>query len=122
MAKKNRNDLISDAHEHANNNINPYYWFNRIDNFRLAEWRASWALGPIELVVYSLAIIFATAVAISEKQSKIFILVAILGVFWLHAFIRTIRYIAFKNSNFPVPKPKEKKERLPKRPKNYGRN
>ncbi len=31
-------DVVAEAHERAEHNINPYYWMNRITNRRLAEW------------------------------------------------------------------------------------
>ena len=36
MGKKDRGfDVIAEAHERANNNINPYYWFNRVTSLML---------------------------------------------------------------------------------------
>jgi len=37
MGKKKGFDVIAEAHERANNNINPYYWFNKITYFQLTS-------------------------------------------------------------------------------------
>ena len=55
MGKKNRGfDVIAEAHERANHNINPYYWINRVTSHQVAQWRVRKMLSPIFFVFYTL--------------------------------------------------------------------
>ena len=123
MAKRDRNDLLQDAHERATNNINPYHWFNKIDSVQLTGWRASLATGVIDLVLASIALVFVAAAHFSEPTGVSFVLSIVLLAFWLISLWRTMRWRALRKSQLEVNyKPKEKKKRHPKRPKNYGRD
>ena len=59
MGKKKQVDFIDDLHERANHNINPYYWFNRVTPFTLAQWKANKYFVPLFFVIYtSVGILF----------------------------------------------------------------
>jgi len=122
MGRKNDTDLIRDMQERADHNINPYYWFNKVDSFQLAQWRASLAVSVIETVLISIGLIFVIAASLAEGKAQ-WILPAVLAPFWLLSLLRTMRWFSLqKNKPTVPPKPKERKKKLPKRPKNYGRN
>lgn len=54
MAKRNHNvDFITDLQERADHNINPYYWFNRVTPFTLAQWKTEKWFTPLFFVLYS---------------------------------------------------------------------
>ena len=141
MSKKNIGfDVIAEAHERANNNVNPYYWFNRITYFQITQWQIGKKLSPIFFVLYSLVLYLFlnnfSKLAIKQNQTFFaylfdftdsgttsrFILVLFLSFYWLVLGIATIQNILQYISAKPLPEPevkKEKKKKLPKRPKNY---
>ena len=123
MGKKNGFDLISDAHNRADHNINPYYGYNKIDSFTLAHWRASLIVSIIEFVIITVAIFLVVAANISDPSLELTPVYVILGIFWVLLFFRSRKGLALRKS-IPASaiKPKEKKKQLPKRPKNYGRD
>ncbi len=40
MGRKKGYNIIDEAHERANNNFNPYYWFNRVTPYTIARMKA----------------------------------------------------------------------------------
>lgn len=53
MGKNKGFDVIADAHERANYNINPYYWFNRVTPYTIAQWRTNKYFAPLFFVIYT---------------------------------------------------------------------
>ena len=124
MGKRDRTDLISDAHERANNNINPYHWFNRVTPFTMARMKASLAFSWIDLILMSLFMI-ALYTQWERLTSSItgYFGIALIAALWVLSFLRFMRWLAYKMVNTPIiHRPKERKKRHPKRPKNYGRD
>lgn len=56
MGKHKGFDVIAEAHERAEHNINPYYWVNRVTNFSVAQWMAEKKLAlifaPLNLILF----------------------------------------------------------------------
>ena len=52
MGKHEGFDVIAEAHERAEHNINPYYWMNRVTNFTLAQWMAEKKIAIIFAPLY----------------------------------------------------------------------
>jgi hypothetical protein len=120
---KNRPDLIRDAHEHVNHNFNPYYWFNKVDSVELAKMRAGLALSVIEFIVVSIALLFSIIAYLSDYQSLFLYVIGLSSVFWVILFLRSKQWYKIRrNQAIPQVHPKERKKKLPKRPKNYGRD
>lgn len=73
MGKKNKGfDVIAEAHERANNNINPYYWMNRVTLYKLAQWRVDKMLSPVFFVLYSITgyVVLSVYSEIATKQDQ----------------------------------------------------
>jgi hypothetical protein len=124
MAKDNKPDFVEEVHERSRHNINPYFWFNRLDSFKLAELRASLALSVIECVVISLALLFTIIAMIAERSfSQYAIPFWLLFVFWLITTARAIKWFAMRKNNEIKEefRPKERKKKIPKHRKDYGR-
>src|SRR5688572_26016217 len=133
MGKKKGFDVIAEAHERANNNINPYYWFNRITHFQLTSWKIQTRIfSPIMFVMSSIAgyIILTTLSDSAIKQGRTFLSVLFdfsdsattaffvtslfLFFFWIVAGIGTIQTILFWLFAPPIPKPEIKREKKKK--------
>jgi hypothetical protein len=141
MSKKNKGfDVIAEAHERANHNINPYYWINRITSYQVAQWRIWKMLSPIFFVFYTLLGYLMLSnfnkIAIEQNQTFFsalfdftdsattarFVAFLFFSFYWLVLGIGTIQNIL--QFIFAPPPPeqevrKEKKKKQPKRPKNY---
>jgi accessory gene regulator protein AgrB len=141
MSKKNKGfDVITEAHERANHNINPYYWINRVTSYQVAQWRIWKMLSPIFFVFYTLLgyLMLSNFNKIATEQNQTFFstlfdftdsattarFVAFLffSFYWVVLAIGTIQNIL--QFIFAPPPPeqevrKEKKKKQPKRPKNY---
>jgi len=125
MAKGNKSDFIEEVHEHSQHNMSPYYWFNRVGPFSLARLRASLAVSVIESIGISVALAFTVVAMIAEKSFfRYSIVFGLLFVFWLLTTARAIRWFALRKQDSPNQeiKPKERKKKLPKHRKDYGRN
>jgi len=125
MAKGKGSDFVEEAHEHAEHNINPYYWFNRVDRFQYAKWLSDLAFSPIEALVFSIALVFTLVVIIIDKSWGLFVFLFIpLAIFWFLSLIRAIKFFEMRrqSKNTQPTKPKERKKKLPKRRKDYGRD
>lgn len=126
MAKGKSSDFVEEAHEHAEHNINPYYWFNRVDRFQYAKWLSALAFSPIETLVLTIALVFTLVVIIIDKSLILFIFLFIpLFIFWFLSLIGTIKFFEMRRqlkNTQSFTKPKERKKKLPKRRKDYGRN
>lgn len=125
MAKGKKPDFIEEVHERANNNINPYYYFNKINSFKIAEWRASLAFSVIETVLLTIALVFTLIVAYVEKSFSNYSLpIAAFGIIWCISIVRSIQWFSLKREQSKTnqhPKPKERKKKAPKHRKDYGR-
>ena len=141
MGKNKGFDIVEDAHERANHNINPYYWINRVTPFTMAQWRANKYFAPMFFVIYtSIGILWVYAlkdVALLENKSfwgylfdfhdssttARFIGILIFSAIWVIAGIGTAQSIlqrVYAPPSTPQPeRRKEKKKKYPKRPKNY---
>ena len=141
MGKKNKGfDVIAEAHERANNNINPYYWMHRVTSFTVAGWRINKMLSPIFFVLFSvvgyLMLNSFNESAIEKNQTFFsflfdftdsattarFVGVLFLSFYWIVAGIGTAQNVLQSIFSPPSPEPevkKEKKKKQPKRPKNY---
>ncbi len=141
MGKKNKGfDVIAEAHERANQNINPYYWINRVTSYQVAQWQIGKMLSPIFFVLYSLIgyLMLNNFNKLATGQNQTFFsflfdftdsatTARFVGVlffifYWIVFGIGTIQNILRLFFAPPVPEPevkKEKKKKYPKRPKNY---
>ena len=141
MGKKNKGfDVIAEAHERANNNINPYYWMHRVTSFTVAGWRINKMLSPIFFVLYSvvgyLALNNFSKTATEQNQTFFsalfdftdsattarFVAFLFLSFYWVVLGIGTIQNVLQFIFAPPMPEPevkKEKKKKQPNRPKNY---
>ncbi|MBI3166040.1 MAG: hypothetical protein IPG44_20655 [Anaerolineales bacterium] len=141
MGKKNRGfDVIAEAHERANHNINPYYWINRVTSHQVAQWRVWKMLSPIFFVFYTLLGYLALSnfnkIAAEQNQTFFsalfdftdsattarFVAFLLFSFYWVVLGIGTIQNILRFIFAPPLPEPevkKEKKKKQPKRPKNY---
>lgn len=141
MGKKNKGfDVIAEAHERANNNINPYYWMHRVTLYKLAQWRVWKMLSPIAFVFYTLVGYLALSnfnkIAAEQNQTFFsalfdftdsattarFVAFLFFSFYWIVLGIGTIQNILRFIFAPPQPKQvvrKEKKKKRPKRPKNY---
>jgi len=72
MAKKRGHDVIADAHERANHNINPYYWVNRVTSFTIAAWKTNKYLSPIFFFIYTVigVLMLNSQGLLAEEQGK----------------------------------------------------
>lgn len=125
MGKNKGFDIIEEAHERANHNINPYYWFNHINNFRLAEMVTSLAFSVVEVAIISLALLFTIFVMIVEQSFLPYgYLFGLLFIFWFISLLRAIKWFAIRNQQKITKhnKPKERKKKIPKHRKDYGRH
>ena len=53
MGKNKNIDFITDMQDRANHNINPYYWFNRVTPFTMAQWRTNKYFAPLFFIMYT---------------------------------------------------------------------
>lgn len=140
MGKNNRFDIISDAHERADHNINPYYWFNRVTSFTMAQWRTNKYFSPIFFIIYSaVGVLWFNSLHQAAMQtnntfwsfvfnfsdsftSERFVGILLFSVYWVISGIGTVQsiiqriytpHLAFQ------PERKKEKKKYPKRPKNY---
>jgi len=141
MGKKKGLDVISDAHERAKHNMNPYYWFNRVTPFTIAQWRASKRFSPLFFIMFSiigvLILDHQSSVATEQGKSLLGYLFdfsdsftsakavgfLLLFFYWIVLGIGTFQSIS-ERLTAPLPKatsrPKKKKEKKhPKRRKDY---
>jgi len=140
MGKNKGFDAVAEAHERANHNFNPYYWFNRVSSYQMADWRITRMLSPIFFVLYSWIgyLAFNKIEPLAMEQNKSFIAYLLdfsdsftsaraVGMFmflffWIVLGIGTVQNVLRVIYAPPISKPilrKEKKKRHPKRPKNY---
>lgn len=141
MAKRNHTiDFITDLQERADHNINPYYWFNRVTPFTLAQWKTEKWFTPLFFVLYSamggllLRAVYDQAVreqrvfwAVLFDFSDSFTTARCVGMLffsflWLMMGISTGQSALRGIYAAMLPKPKrnrERKKKHPKRPKNY---
>lgn len=140
MGKKHGFDVIAEAHERANNNINPYYWFNRVTSYQVAGGRIYKMLAPMFFGLFTLIgnLIFNNINKLAVEQNKTFwsILVdfsdsatsarfvglLLFSFYWVIFGIGTIQNVLqlIFAPSLPEPEVKEeKKKKQPKRPKNY---
>lgn len=141
MGKKKGFDVIAEAHERANNNINPYYWFNKITHFQLTSWQVQKKIfSPIYFVMCSVIgyIGLITLNEFAKEQNRTFLSVLFdfsdsattarfvaflfISFYWIVSGIGTIQTILLWLFAPPTLKPeikREKKKKHPKRPKNY---
>jgi hypothetical protein len=141
MVKKREHDIIAEAHERANHNINPYYWVNRVTSFTLAGWKANKYLSPIFFFIYSVigVLVLNSQNLLAEEQGKDLLgylidfsdsatstraVGALLYVFyWAVLAIGTVQSIMKRITSSPPsssPRPKKRKEKkYPKRRKDY---
>jgi hypothetical protein len=141
MGKKNKGfDVIAEAHERANHNINPYYWINRVTSYQVAQWQVRKMLSPIFFVFYSLIGFLALNnfhnLATEQNQTFFsfifdftdsattarFVGVLFFSFYWIVLGVGTVQNILQFIFAPPPPEPevkKEKKKKYPKRPKNY---
>ena len=100
MAKGKGSDFFEEAHEHAEHNINPYYWFNRVDRFQYAKWLSNLAFSPIEALVFSIALVFTLVVIIIDKSWGLFVFLFIpLAIFWFLSLIRAIKFFEMRRQS-----------------------
>ena len=141
MGKNKGFDVIADAHERANHNINPYYWFNRVTPYTIAHWRTNKYFAPLFFVIYtSIGILWLNSLnqtALAENKafwsfifdfrdsstSARFVGILLFSACWVITGIAAFQTIV-QRSLAPTPDPeperkKEKKTKQPKRPKNY---
>lgn len=57
MGKREGFDVVADAQEVAEHNINPYYWVNRVTSFTFARWMVQKKLAIIFAPLYVVAFI-----------------------------------------------------------------
>ncbi|MGB8980524.1 MAG: hypothetical protein WCC12_01495 [Anaerolineales bacterium] len=141
MGKKKGFDIIEDAHERANHNINPYYWFNRVTPFTMAQWRTNKYLAPIFFVIYTtVVILWLTSLhqnAVQENKTfwqfifdfsssfttARFVSLLLFSVYWIITTIATVQVVVERTFASPPTSPperkKEKKKKYPNRPKNW---
>lgn len=141
MGKKKGFDFIEDLHERANHNINPYYWFNRVTPFTLAQWRTNKYFAPIFFFVYSaggtLWLNSLNQAALAENKtfwefifdfgdsftSTRFVGILLFSIYWVITAIATTQVIVQRIQASPSTsqpeRRKEKKKKYPKRPKNW---
>ena len=140
MGKNKRFDFIEDLHERANHNINPYYWFNRVTPFTIAQWKANKYFAPMFFVIYStvgllwFSSLNQTALAADKTfwsflfdfsdsfTTARFVGILLFSVYWVIAGIATVQSVLQRVIAAPAPesqRKKEKKKKYPKRPKNY---
>jgi hypothetical protein len=141
MGKNKGFDVIAEAHERANHNINPYYWFNRVTLFTVAQWKTNKYFTPMFFVIITsigvLSLNSFNQTAIIENKtfwsfifdfsdsstSTRFVGILLFLIYWVITGIGSFQSI-MQRILAPSPKPlpeqkKEKKKKLPKRPKNY---
>lgn len=141
MGKKNKGfDVIAEAHERANNNINPYYWMNRVTLHKLAQWRVNKMLAPVFFVLLSIVgyvvLSIFSEIAAKQDQSLLsfifdftdsattyrFVSILFVCFYWAVSGVATIQNVLHRIFSPPPPKlevKKNKKKKHPKRPKNY---
>jgi hypothetical protein len=125
MKKEKRADFIEEVHERSEHNLNPYYWFNRVNSFSLAELRASLAVSVIEFIVFSLSLLFVVVVMITERSFfRYAIPFGFLFIFWLLTTARAIKWFVVRRQTSDTVefKSKERKKKTPKHRKDYGRD
>jgi len=141
MGKNKGFDVIAEANERANHNINPYYWFNRVTSYQVAGWQINKMLAPIFFGLYSLIgyLMLSNFNKLAAEQNKTllpflfdfsdsatsarFVGVFFFSLYWIVAGVGTIQNILRNIFALSVPEPEvkreEKKKKQPKRPKNY---
>jgi|RhiMetdeSRZDD1v2_1073273.scaffolds.fasta_scaffold838343_2 hypothetical protein len=141
MGKNKNIDFITDMQDRANHNINPYYWFNRVTPFTMAQWRTNKYFAPLFFIMYtSIGVLWLytlnEAALVDNKSFWAFLFdfddalttarfvgVLLFSVYWVIAGIGTVQNIIQRiYAPTPISQPerkKEKKKKYPKRPKNY---
>lgn len=141
MGKNKGFDVVADAHERANHNINPYYWLNRVTPFTMAQWRTNKYFAPLFFGIYTTTGILwlhslGQTALVANKSFWSFLFdfsgadtitrftgFLLFSIFWVIAGIATVQNIVqriYASPDIAEVKPrKEKKKKYPKRPKNY---
>lgn len=123
MARKPKNTFLQEVQERADHNINPHYWFNRIDHRFFAELRASLAMSQFETAMIGIVLLFFLVAAVIERNIDYLLPLVIFLPFFLLSLVRTVRWYQIKNQPISDPeehsRPKERKKRLPKRRKDF---
>lgn len=141
MGKKKGFDIVEDAHERANHNFNPYYWFNRVTPFTLAQWKTDKYFAPLFFVMYTtVGVLWLIALNQNAAQddktfwkfifdfsnsftSARFVGLLLFSIYWVLIAAATVQVIVQRIfSSPPVSQPerkREKKKKYPKRPKNW---
>jgi hypothetical protein len=141
MSKNKGFDIIEEAHERANHNYHTTYWFNRVTTFTIAQWKAGKYFAPfVFIIITSFGLLRLDALsqtALLENKSLWSLLfdfndleksasppnTFLLFLFWIVSGIGTVQNIVqgvYSAVSKSTPKRrKEKKKKLPKRPKNY---
>ena len=143
MGKNKGFDVVADAQERAEHNMNPYYWFNRVTPYTVAQWKVGKLLSPLFFLMYSLigVAMLTSFNAGAEEQNKT--LLSLLFNFgdsatrtssagmimfcfmWAISAIGSVQVLMqwVYDRRHPQIKPKprkEKKRKHPKRPKNWA--
>jgi hypothetical protein len=141
MGKNKNVDFITDMQERANHNINPYYWFNRVTPFTLAQWKTNKYFAPLFFIMYtSIGVLWLYALneaaAVESKSFWVFLFdfddsftiarfvgVLLFSVYWVIAGIGTVQSVLQRIhspiTTTPQLEHKREKKKYPKRPKNY---
>src|ERR671924_1041340 len=111
MGKNKNVDFIADMQERANHNINPYYWFNRVTPFTLAQWKTNKYFAPLFFIMYtSIGVLWLYALneaaAVESKSFWVFLFdfddsftiarfvgVLLFSVYWVIAGIGTVQSV-----------------------------
>ncbi len=128
MAKKDKQrgfDVVAEAQERAEHNINPYYWMNRITSRRLAEWAVQKNLAIIFAPFYVVILVLLVEnIGRDFNGSSAPAAIAALLMFGLITIIEIIMAVQWWRSRgesqpqAEIPTPPKKKHQ-PKRRKDY---
>jgi len=142
MGRKKGYNIIDEAHERANNNINPYYWFNRVTPYTIARMKAAKkAFSGFYFAIFTLIVVggfyelHVNAVENGQtlaryifdfsdaNTSSRFVSLALPFFLWVVYGIGTVQNIIARLATpptNPAPKPKKaKKKKHPKHRKDY---
>ena len=139
MAKGKGFDVISEAHERAQHNINPHYWVNRVTHFTYASWMAEKKLSlmilPFLIITWIIVIsnltggesndnnfwktLFDFSDAASTNRFVLFLFLVFYTIITLIASFQVV-FSRFQKSMEQTERKEKRKKKHPKRRKDYG--
>ncbi len=124
MGKGKGFDVVADAHELSQHNINPHYWINKVTSYTYARWMAEKKIAILfaPFLLVTLALIVWQLLTSRTPADWLYIIPGLLVIaFVTFAYVvMALQWFTARQRESPEPnRPQEKRKKQPKRPKDY---